>query len=111
MCAILGGNNPDWDYNKGIESMEHRGPDGMTVKPFNDFTLAFARLAVMDLTEHGMQPMFSDDKQVCIVYNGEIYGYQKLKDTLIHKGYQFHSQSDTEVILNSYLEWGGAIHS
>lgn len=107
MCAIIGGNNPDWDYNKGIESMEHRGPDGMTVKPFNDFTLAFARLAVMDLTEHGMQPMFSDDKQVCIVYNGEIYGYQKLKDTLIHKGYQFHSQSDTEVILNAYLEWGG----
>ena len=70
------------------------------------FTLAFARLAIMDLSDNGMQPMFSHDGQVGIVFNGEIYGYQKLRNSLIGKGYQFRSTSDTEVVLNAYLEWG-----
>lgn len=106
MCGILGGNNPVWDYHKGIECMKHRGPDGSRISPLDDFTLAFARLAIMDLSEHGMQPMFSYDNQVGIVFNGEIYGYQKLRNRLMQKGYQFRSTSDTEVILNAYLEWG-----
>lgn len=109
MCAILGGNNPEWDYNKGIGCMKHRGPDGIRVIPQGgggEFTLAFARLAIMDLSDRGMQPMFSHDRQVCIVFNGEIYDYRKLRDQLIKRGYQFHSSSDTEVILNAYLEWG-----
>lgn len=106
MCGILGGNNSDWDYQKGIECMRHRGPDGIRVRLMPGFTFAFARLAIMDLSEHGMQPMFSYDNQVGIVFNGEIYGYQKLKKMLMKKGYQFHSSSDTEVILNAYLEWG-----
>lgn len=106
MCGILGGNHPKWDYSKGIECMRHRGPDGIRVSPMGDFTLAFARLAIMDLSEHGMQPMFSYDNQVGIVFNGEIYGYQKLRNHLIQRGYQFRSTSDTEVVLNAYLEWG-----
>lgn len=106
MCGILGGNHPKWDYNKGIECMRHRGPDGIRITPMGDFTLAFARLAIMDLSEHGMQPMFSYDNQVGIVFNGEIYGYQELRNQLIQKGYQFRSTSDTEVVLNAYLEWG-----
>lgn len=106
MCGILGGNHPNWDYHKGIECMRHRGPDGIKVSPLEDFTLAFARLSIMDLSENGMQPMFSHDNQVGIVFNGEIYGYQKLRKRLIAKGYQFRSTSDTEVVLNAYLEWG-----
>ncbi len=106
MCGILGGNHPGWDYHKGIECMRHRGPDGMRVSPLEDFTLAFARLAIMDLSDNGMQPMFSADNKVGIVFNGEIYGYQKLRNRLIAKGYRFRSTSDTEVILNAYLEWG-----
>lgn len=106
MCGILGGNHPKWDYNKGIECMRHRGPDGIRITSMGDFTLAFARLAIMDLSEHGMQPMFSYDNQVGIVFNGEIYGYQELRNQLIQKGYQFRSTSDTEVVLNAYLEWG-----
>lgn len=106
MCGILGGNNANWDYRKGIESIKHRGPDGIRISTQNDFTLAFARLAIMDLSENGMQPMFSQDKQVGIVFNGEIYGYQKLRNRLIQKGYRFFSSSDTEVVLNAYLEWG-----
>lgn len=106
MCGILGGNNQSWNYKKGIDSMKHRGPDGTKVVKLEDFCLAFTRLAVIDLSENGMQPMFSKDKQVGIVYNGEIYGYQKLRWQLEKKGYQFSSTSDTEVILNAYLEYG-----
>lgn len=106
MCGILGGNNPKWDYQKGIESMKHRGPDGTLIRGLDGFTFAFCRLAIMDLSTHGMQPMFSYDNQVAIVFNGEVYGYQKLKNILLDKGYQFRSTSDTEVVLNAYLEWG-----
>lgn len=106
MCGILGGNNSRWDYAKGIECMAHRGPDGMRISSLEDFTLAFARLAIIDLSVNGMQPMFSCDNQVGIVYNGEIYGYQKLRKELEKSGYQFRSTSDTEVILNAYLKWG-----
>ncbi len=106
MCGILGGNNPAWNYSKAIECMKHRGPDGIKIISLEDFTLAFARLAIIDLSVHGMQPMFSDESQVGIVFNGEIYGYQKIKNDLIQRGYQFHSTSDTEVVLNAYLEWG-----
>lgn len=83
-----------------------QGMDGMKTVPIEEFTLGFARLAIMDLSDNGMQPMFSYDNQVGIVFNGEIYGYRKLRRSLIAKGYQFHSTSDTEVILNAYLEWG-----
>ena len=106
MCGIIGGNHSGWNYDKGIASMRHRGPDGIRVSRMPDFTLAFARLAIMDLSEQGMQPMFSCDNQVGIVFNGEIYGYQKLRNELLQKGYRFRSTSDTEVILNAYLEWG-----
>lgn len=106
MCGILGGNNSQWDYKKGIECMSHRGPDDIRVSSLGDFTLAFARLAIIDLSVNGMQPMFSYDNQVGIVFNGEIYGYQTLRKKLERKGYYFRSTSDTEVILNAYLEWG-----
>lgn len=94
------------DYQSGIKCMQHRGPDGIRITSMEGFTLAFARLAIMDLSDNGMQPMFSHDGQVGIVFNGEIYGYQKLRNNLIGKGYQFRSTSDTEVVLNAYLEWG-----
>ena len=106
MCGIIGGNNVKWDYHKGIESMRHRGPDGMKVCALQDFTLAHVRLAINDLSENGMQPMFTSDGQVGIVFNGEIYGYQNLRNELLQKGYHFVSSSDTEVVLNAYLEWG-----
>lgn len=106
MCGILGGNRSDWNYRKGIECMIHRGPDGVRIRSLDNFTLAFTRLAIMDLSENGMQPMFSENGQVGIVFNGEIYGYQKLRKLLIKKGHCFRSFSDTEVVLNAYLEWG-----
>ena len=106
MCGILGGNNTGWDYGAGIAHMQHRGPDGIRIVERPGFTLAFARLAIMDLSENGMQPMFSEDGRVGIVYNGEIYGYQGLKAELEKMRFRFRSESDTEVILNAYLAWG-----
>lgn len=105
MCGILGGNNPKWDYEKGIQEIRHRGPDGQQVKHLNAFSMAFARLSIIDLSDHAMQPMTSRDGKVTIVYNGEIYGYVSLKKEL-GKKYDFVSSSDTEVILNAYLEYG-----
>ncbi len=105
MCGILGGNNKKWDYKKGIESIRHRGPDACRIEKFNDCTLVFTRLSIMDLSENGMQPMTSTDGNVTIIYNGEIYGYTSLKRKL-EKKYRFRSSADTEVILNAYMEYG-----
>ncbi len=105
MCGILGGTIQNWNYQKGIDSIRHRGPDGKRVETVDGITLAFVRLAVQDLTEAGMQPMHSEDNQVFLMFNGEIYGYEKVRNEL-KKKYAFHGNSDTEVILNAYLEWG-----
>lgn len=105
MCAILGGNNAKWDYQSGIECMQHRGPDGFRIECMNEATFAFARLAIIDLSSNGMQPMFSEDKSVCVVFNGEIYKYGDLKKQL-QKKYCFRSETDTEVLLYAYIEYG-----
>lgn len=105
MCGILGGNNPAWNYGMGIEAVKHRGPDGKRIEKYHDITFAFCRLAIQDLSERAMQPMSSPDQKVHIVYNGEIYGYQRLKKEL-QKKYQFRTSSDTEVMLYAYMEYG-----
>ncbi len=105
MCGILGGNDNKWDYEKGIQSLYHRGPDGQRVKRMEGFTFAFSRLSIMDLSQNGMQPMTSNNGDVTIIFNGEIYGYTLLKREL-EKKYRFRSGSDTEVVLNAYIEYG-----
>lgn len=106
MCGILGGNKKSWNYEEAINTLQHRGPDRQKVMHFHDFTFAFARLSIIDLSDNAMQPMCSPDEKVSIVFNGEIYGYKAIRMELIKKGYLFKSTSDTEVILNAYLEWG-----
>ena len=107
MCGILGGSKKIWDYESGIKSISHRGPDMRRVLREDRFSLAFARLSILDFSDAGMQPMTSMDGKVSIVYNGEIYGYVKLKARL-EKKYRFVSSSDTEVILSAYMEYGDA---
>lgn len=91
-------------------TMEHRGPDdsGIYQSPLGDFFLGLAhrRLSIIDLSPAGHQPMFGADGQICIVYNGEIYNFMELRNELAALGHRFHSQCDTEVILEGYLEWG-----
>ncbi len=105
MCGILGGNIKNWDYHAGINKIKHRGPDAQRVRCYEDCTLAFTRLSIMDLSMAAMQPMQSEDGRIVIVFNGEIYGYRTLKRKLETK-YKFKTTSDTEVILNAYLEYG-----
>jgi asparagine synthase (glutamine-hydrolysing) len=105
MCGILGGSKPNWNYQAAIESINHRGPDKQKIQQIKDFYLGFARLSIIDLNENAMQPMFSDDGNYVIVFNGEIYDYKQLRKTLEQKGYQFRTKSDTEVLLYSFVEW------
>jgi len=90
------------------ESMVKRGPDGAGLWISSDrrVGLAHRRLAIIDLSEGGTQPMATPDGRLRIVFNGEIYNYRKLRKTLEEKGHRFHSQSDTEVLLHLYQEHG-----
>ena len=86
------------------DATRHRGPDGTQVASLGAVTLGFNRLAIIDLSPRGMQPMTSHDGRYTIVFNGEIYNYRELKNELA--GYPFTSESDTEVIIAAYTLWG-----
>lgn len=87
------------------KNLEHRGPDGQGNLKFNNVYLGHTRLSIQDLSEKGSQPMSNDDKR-WIVFNGEIYNFKQIRNDLESKNYKFFSNTDTEVILNSYKEWG-----
>jgi len=86
----------------------HRGPDGegQWIEPRAGVGLAHRRLAILDLTSTGAQPMTSDDGSVCVAFNGEIYNHSELREELRAKGFVFRGRSDTEVLLKAYLAWG-----
>ncbi len=86
--------------------LSHRGPDDEGIFVEKNVGLGHRRLSIIDLTKAGHQPMFYDGKNLAIVYNGEIYNYLEIRQELQKKGYKFKSQTDTEVILASYQEWG-----
>ena len=83
----------------------HRGPDGSGYMKHKNLLLGHTRLSIMDLSEKGAQPM-SVDGRYWIIYNGEIYNFLSIKNELIGKNYKFYSNTDTEVVLNAYKEWG-----
>lgn len=87
----------------------HRGPDSSGTFFEDDISFGFNRLAIIDLSERGMQPMHDESNRYTIVFNGEIYNYQDLKKELSE--YPFKSESDTEVILAAYSRWGMAAFS
>lgn len=106
MCGILGGSNPKWNYQKALQSMSHRGPNGHRLVSMGTFTLGFCRLSIIDLSDRAMQPMLSEDGKTAIVFNGEIYNYLEIKKQLLQEGIVFRTESDTEVILRAYLAYG-----
>ena len=113
MCGIAGlilKKGPKTDIKEIVEVMtntiQHRGPDGEGIYCFNNVGLGHRRLAILDLSSEGHQPMPYLDEKYVITYNGEIYNYIELRQELIQKGYLFHSNTDTEVILAAYAEWG-----
>jgi asparagine synthase (glutamine-hydrolysing) len=116
MCGITGfvDFNNTVKYNPKVvitemnNTLHHRGPDdkGSDIFDLNEVTIAFAqaRLSIIDLSSAGHQPM--NYKNLSIVFNGEIYNYKELKTELENLNHQFHSDSDTEVLLHAYEEWG-----
>jgi asparagine synthase (glutamine-hydrolysing) len=115
MCGIAGG----WwrDYQSALRSlpvalreMHHRGPDDSGHNLFKcgsaTFGLAQSRLSIIDLSAAGHQPMYSRDHRWVIVFNGEIYNYKELREELRQLGRNFFSDSDTEVLLTAWVEWG-----
>lgn len=87
-------------------SMDHRGPDAKGCFVNEDATLGNCRLSILDLTEASNQPLASDDGQVVVVQNGEIYNYIELRDELRLAGARFDTSGDTEVLLRAYEHWG-----
>lgn len=83
------------------EAIRHRGPDGGGVTVHDDVAIGMVRLAIVDV-EHGAQPMYSSDRQIALVYNGEIYNAPALRKQLTEEGIHFETRSDTEVILRLY---------
>lgn len=88
-----------------MEKMKHRGPDDEGLFIRNNFGLGFVRLSILDLSIAGHQPMYSQDKKLVIVFNGEIFNYKEIREELKHQ-YNFKTETDTEVILAAYQEWG-----
>ena len=88
--------------------LDHRGPDGRGAFSAAGVALAFRRLAIIDLSEAGSQPFASEDGLLHLMHNGEIYNYRELRRELESAGHRFRSETDTEVILNAYTEWGEA---
>ncbi len=88
--------------------MRHRGPDdsGIFVEPENHVGLGHTRLSIQDLSPMGRQPMVSLDGEAALIFNGEIYNFRELRAELEGIGYPFRGHSDTEVMLNLYLEEG-----
>jgi len=107
MCGICGmvGKSDKILLQAMCDVLVHRGPDGEGQYLEDQVAIGMRRLAVIDL-ETGDQPMTNEDQSLRIVYNGEIYNYRELRDTLEKKKYLFKTQSDTEVILHAYKEYG-----
>lgn len=110
MCGICGIIGKTQDREKQVvkmtEALSHRGPDDAGTASFCNLSFGMRRLAILDLSAKGHQPMSNPEANIHIVYNGELYNFRTEKQILIKKGYQFHSETDTEVILYMYQEYG-----
>lgn len=106
MCGIIGtiGNRTEAEIAQAAKSIAHRGPDAFGIYRYNNCILAHHRLAIIDLTENGAQPYHFE--HLSLVFNGEIYNYQFIREELIKEGYQFISDSDTEVLIKAFHKWG-----
>ncbi len=107
MCGIFGwfGENTEEDLSKMAQVLRHRGPDGEGYFHTEKAALGMTRLAILD-HEGGGQPFVSEDENVVLVCNGEIYNFKELKKELEGYGHQFKTNNDVEVLPAAYLQWG-----
>lgn len=114
MCGIVGILNLDNEpvspviLRKMTDKIAHRGPDGEGFYVDGFIGLGHRRLAILDLSSAGHQPMVSKDGNYILTYNGEIYNFRELKAHLQALGHNFYSKTDSEVLLNAYKEWGAS---
>ncbi|MEI7456641.1 MAG: asparagine synthase (glutamine-hydrolyzing) [Nitrosomonadales bacterium] len=112
MCGIAGIFNLNGEpvspviLRKMTDAIAHRGPDGDGQWIEGNVGLGHRRLAIIDLSSAGHQPMISANQRYVLSYNGEVYNFQELRIELEARGCQFHSKTDSEVVLNAWLEWG-----
>jgi len=89
-----------------LEVLEHRGPDGSGTWLHDGVALGHRRLAIIDVSDAGAQPMHCANERYTVTFNGEIYNFVELRDELVELGHSFRSSSDTEVLLAAWTEWG-----
>lgn len=112
MCGLCGftRNENKEEHIGAIKAMMnkiiHRGPDSEGIHEGDNVMLGFRRLSIIDISEEGSQPIYNEDGSIVIVFNGEIYNYQALREELIEKGHIFKTHTDTEVIIHLYEEHG-----
>ena len=112
MCGIVGivhkSGKPvsNEELDRALDLVAHRGPDGRDTWRSGNLGLGHRRLAIVDLSDGGTQPMRSADGRLTLTFNGEIYNYIELRNELKARGTQFRTASDSEVILAAYSEWG-----
>ena len=89
-----------------LAELRHRGPDGEDVFAAPGVALGHTRLAIIDLSDRGKQPFASDDGSLQLLHNGEVFNYLELRTELTGLGHRFRTETDTEVVLRAYEEWG-----
>ncbi len=109
MCGIAGFTHIRWAteadrITRASSTLQHRGPDQQGIFQSKSVSLTATRLKIIDL-DGGDQPILSDDRDTVIVFNGEIYNHQELRQELEGLGHRFRSRCDTEVVLRAFLQW------
>lgn len=115
MCAISGIISQIPEYRQAahlnpiLAAMTHRGPDKTEVEILaNHGCLGHNRLSIIDLNDRAKQPMWDNSRRYCLCFNGEIYNFQSLRQELVQLGHQFHTKSDSEVLIEAWARWGVA---
>src|SRR5262249_49090966 len=111
MCGISGIIDPtapasERALDPTLAAQRHRGPDDHGTWSDGHCALGHRRLAIIDLSEAGRQPLSNEDGSVWITFNGEVYNFQALREELLGLGHSFRTQTDTEVIVHAYEQWG-----
>ncbi len=110
MCGFVGFTNKINDASivlgKMMDRIKHRGPDSDGKYVDEQIAMGFRRLSIIDLSEQGSQPIFNEDRSLVLTFNGEIYNYKELREQLLAEGHTFYTQTDSEVLIHGYEQWG-----